>query len=644
MRLTISQRTRSILTAVAGVLLLVALAINGLAAPSWRDTGVAAALVIASVVAGTPIALRAIQALRVRAFSIDLLVTIAVVGALFIGEYVESAVVSFLFLFGAWLEARTLERTRRSLRDLVDLAPTRATVLRDGERVTVDAEDVLVGETVVVTSGERIAVDGIVTAGAADVSEAAITGEPVPVGKEPGDTVHSGTINDTGYLEVRAERVGDDTTFAHIIELVEEAQESRTRTQRFLERFAKVYTPAVIVLAILVLLISRDLEFALVFLVIACPGALVISVPVAVVAGLGNIAKHGVLVKSGEALEDLAAADTLVVDKTGTLTRGRPSVTDVQPVGPVSETELLTLAAALESTSEHHLARAVVAAATERGIPVGTATDVEVIKGGGLTGTVEGQRLTIGTTALLAQAGIDLAPAAAAHAERLEREGNTVVLVAAEAEVIGLIAIADELRPEAADAIAQLRQGGIRHVVMLTGDNEHTAALIAGKLGLDEVRARLLPEHKAEIVKELQAAGRKVAMVGDGVNDAPALATAEVGIAMGASGTDVSMETADVILLTDRLDQLAHANRAARATVRVMRQNTTLALVTVAVLIAAVLAKSVGLAGGMLVHEVSVLLVILNAVRLVRLRGPQSTPVPSAVTDPASPASKEPVA
>ena len=624
MVLTITQRTRSRIALVSGVLLVLALGAAQFAAPVgtvWRDV----ALVAASVLAGFPIAVRAWGALRAKAFSIDLLVTIAVIGALIIGEYVESAVVSFLFLFGAWLEARSLERTRASLRELVDLAPTRATVVRDGERVTVDADDVEVGETVIVTSGERIAVDGIVASGTASVTEASITGESVPVRKEPGDRVFAGTVAEAGYLEIEADHVGDETTFARIIELVEEAQESRTRRQRFLERFAQFYTPAIIVVAVIVLAWTRDLAFALTFLVIACPGALVISVPVAAVAGLGNIARHGVLVKDGEALEDLASVDTLVLDKTGTLTVGRPVVTSVHTIGDLPEQVLLGLTTSLESTSEHHLGRAIVAEAKSRRMPLRSdLSDVEVVPGLGLQARVDGHVVMAGRAGLLAERGVATRAHALEKATRLERQGATVVHVAVDGRHAGLIGVADEVREEAASAIAHLREGGIRHIAMLTGDNEHTARLVAGRLGIDEVHAGLLPADKAGIVGDLKAQGRRVVMVGDGVNDAPALATADVGVAMGGAGTDVSMETADVVIMTDRLDQLAHARRVAGATVRVMKQNTALALGTVFLLVAAVLLQLIQLAGGMLVHEISVLLVILNALRLIRLDGPRS--------------------
>lgn len=634
MSLTISQRTRTRIAFVSGALLIVALGLSlfgGAGAVVARD----ATLIVASVLAGFPIALRAWQALRVRAFSIDLLVSIAVIGALLIGEYVESAVVSFLFLFGAWLEARSLERTRASLRELIDLAPTQATVLRGGERVTVDADEVETGETVIITNGERIAVDGTVASGTAEVSEASITGEPIPVAKAAGDRVFAGTIAESGFLTVTADRVGDDTTFARIIELIEEAQDSKTRRQRFLDRFAQIYTPVIVVLSVVAFAWSQDLSFALTFLVIACPGALVISVPVAAVAGLGNIAKHGVLVKDGESLENLASANILVVDKTGTLTIGRPVVTSIGPTGFIAvpgmpgtldvldEESFLRLTATVESASEHHTARAIVAEAAARGVALSAElSDIDVVTGVGVAGTVDGHPVIVGRRSLLQDRGVYVSPEIIERATEQERSGTTVVHVAIDGEFAGLIGVADEVRAEAAAALASLRSRGIKRIIMLTGDNPHIAQLIGDRLGIDEVRASLMPEDKAEIVRELQATGGRIAMVGDGVNDALALATAEVGIAMGTAGTDVSVETADVVLLTDRLDQLAHAQHVAQATVRIMKQNTALALITVALLIAGVLLHVIQLAGGMLVHEASVLLVILNALRLAYIRGP----------------------
>lgn len=610
-----SGRTKFWIAITSGALLLVALGVHVAGLALVRDI----ALFTAAIVAGVPTAIRAFQALRAKAFSIDLLVTIAVVGALIIGEYVEASVVAFLFVFGAWLEARTLEKSRRSLRELIDLAPQQAHVLRDGEKVTVAAEDVLAGDRVLVHSGGTIAVDGTVAFGEAHVNQATITGEPLPVSRTVGDAVFSGTVLDNGYLEVIADRVGEETTFSHIIELVEEAQETKTKTQRFLDRFANIYTPTIVVLAVLVFVVTRDVEFALTFLVIACPGALVISTPVSMVAGLGNGARHGVLMKGGDALERLSKIDTIVFDKTGTLTRGTPEVTEVKAIND-DESRMLQLAAGLEVASEHPLGRTIVAEATLRGLDLpGSPDGVEVIKGGGIRGVVDGQMVAVGSRRVLADRGVTLASEAADYAEGRERDGNTVVFIAIGGELAGIISIADQIRPEAASAIAALRAKGVKRFVMLTGDNRHTAQRVAAELGIDEVRAELLPQDKVAAVNELKDLGHRVAMIGDGINDAPAIATADVGIAMGA-GTDVSIQTADVILMANRFDQLLHAYSLAKATVRNMKQNTAIALGTVVILLAGVLAQQVFMATGMLIHEISVIVVIVNAVRLVRYR------------------------
>ncbi|MGM9922109.1 MAG: heavy metal translocating P-type ATPase, partial [Bhargavaea sp.] len=348
-------------------------------------------LIFSTVIAGIPIALKALQALRMKAFSIELLVTIAVVGALFIGEYVESAAVTFLFLFGAYLEARTLEKTRKSLKDLIDMAPQEATVMRDGLERVIPAEEVEAGDRVLIRTGGKVPVDGRVDGGRAHLNEAAITGESVPAAKSDGDTVFSGTIVDSGYLEVIAEKTGDDTTFARIIELVEEAQDSKTKTQQFLEKFANIYTPGIVILSIIVYLITRNIELTLTFLVIACPGALVISAPVSIVAGIGNGAKNGVLFKGGESVEALAKTDTVVFDKTGTLTKGRPEVTAIDAFGGDAG-ELLRIIASAETASEHHLGRTIVEEAGRRGfIGLEQPEDVEIIKGHGLTAKVGGR-------------------------------------------------------------------------------------------------------------------------------------------------------------------------------------------------------------------------------------------------------------
>ncbi|WP_207343365.1 cation-translocating P-type ATPase [Arthrobacter sp. E3] len=626
-------RTKARIAAATGIMLIAALILHLLDLFPARDI----VLFASAITAGIPTAIRAFQALRAKAFSIDLLVTIAVVGALIIGEYVEAAVVSFLFIFGAWLEARTLEKTRRSLRDLVDMAPQEAQVVRDGVTLTVDVDDVVVGDHLVVQSGGKIAVDGVIATGRGLINEATITGEPVPASKSVGDRVYSGTIVDNGFIGVTAEQVGDDTTFAQIIELVEEAQETKTKAQRFLDKFAQIYTPAIVVMAAAVLVFTRDIEFALTFLVIACPGALVISTPVSMVAGLGNGARHGVLVKGGDALERLSKVDTLVFDKTGTLTRGRPEVTEVHPVGMFDADTALALAARLELASEHPLGRTIVEQAVERRMDV-TAhpTHVEVIKGGGIRGAVDGHQVAVGSRRVLAAMGVLLADSTDAHAVDRERLGNTAVFVVIDGVLAAVVSIADQIRPEAREAIAALRTAGIKQFYMLTGDNRHTAELVAAELGIDVAKAELLPQDKVRIVTELKAAGHKVAMVGDGINDAPAIATADIGLAMGA-GTDVSIQTADVILMGNRFDQLVHAYSLAKATVRNMKQNTVIALGTVVLLLAGVLTHQVFMATGMLVHEISVLVVIVNAVRLVRYRDKRA----AAATVPAAPLSAD---
>lgn len=608
-------KNKNILTFISGALLLSAL-ITYLINPASAVRDIL--LIIASVVAGVPIALKAFQALRMRAFSIDLLVTIAVVGAMIIGEYTEAAVVTFLFLFGHYLEGRTLNKTRASLKSLIDMAPLEVTVLRNGERVTIPADEVEIGDKVIVQPGGVIPVDGKVVSGQSLINEAAITGESVPVTKNEGDQVFSSTISDNGYLEIIAEKVGDDTTFSKIIELVEEAQETKAKTQKFMERFASYYTPGIIILSVLVWLLTLNAHLALTFLVIACPGALVISVPVSIVAGIGNGAKNGILIKGGDKMENLAKVNAMVFDKTGTLTKGKPQVTAIKAFG-IPEDELLQLAAAVETTSEHHLGRAVVEKSREKGIELeAKPSNVEIMKGHGLQAMLGSKHIYIGNKAGAEKLDIAVHDGVHNYMRSQQEKGNTAVIVAVDKEVMGVISIADQIREEAAETLQALRENRIHHMVMLTGDNKDVAQKVAHQLGIDHVYADLLPEDKVEKVSDCKKSGIKLAMVGDGINDAPAIATADVGIAMGGTATDVTMQTADVILMTDKLDKLPYAIQLAKATIRNMKQNTYFALITVALLLVGVLTNNVHLASGMLIHEVSVILVILNAVRLVR--------------------------
>ncbi len=569
-----------------------------------------------TLVAGIPIFKNAFEALKYKIVGIDALVTIAVTGALFIGEYWEAAAVTFLFMLGDYLESRTIEKTRSSIKALLDLAPDTARVIRDGEEVLVDPEDVLEGEVVLVKPGEKISVDGMVVEGNAYINQAAITGESLPVNRAQDESVFSGTIVESGYLKVRADRVGDDTTFARILEMVEEAQDKKAKTQKFLEKFSRYYTPGIIVLATLLYLVTRDLVLSLTLLVIACPGALVISTPVSIVAGIGNGAKHGVLVKGGEIMEKLGKIKVLAFDKTGTLTLGKPMVTEVLPFG-IEKNELLRIAAIAESYSEHPLGRAIINHAKDNiGKIEGNLEDAQIITGQGIKATIEGEEYFVGNRRLLVDNGYILDKYESILQDE-EDKGQTAILIGLNMNVLGIIAIADIVREDAKNLIKNIKSLGIDKVVMLTGDNERAAKAISKELGIDEWYSELLPEDKVKAVISLQEKYGATAMVGDGVNDAPALASAELGIAIGGAGKDVAMETADVVLMSEEIKRLSHAIGLSRATVRNMKQNIYFAIGVAALLLIGVLVKTVNLSFGMLVHELSVLLVIINAVRLL---------------------------
>lgn len=576
-------------------------------------------MVAAAVVAGAPVARAAWRALAARSLSIDLLVTLAATGALVIGEYWEAAAVTFLFAIGHALETRTLSRTRSALAELVASAPELAVVVREGRQVEVPAAQVAVGERVLVKMGAKVPVDGLVLEGTGALDESSITGESIPAEKSVGDKVFAGTVSRGGFLQVEASGVGAGTTLARIVHRVEEAQDAKAPTQLFMDRFARWYTPGILTMALAVGLLSRDVELALTLLVIACPGALVISIPVSVVAGIGRAAREGILIKGGEHLETAARIDAVALDKTGTLTEGRPELTDVVVLAPASSRrEVLAWAARAEAGSEHPLARAVLEAAAAEGLAgPGLPEHTEPVPGQGIAVTTGGRRVLVGNAALLERFGVDGGSAAPA-VEALALAGRTPMVVALDGEVLGVIAVADRVRERAGAMVAALRAARVREVAMLTGDAARVALAIGGQVGIEEIRAGLLPEDKLEAVRAMQARGRTVAMVGDGVNDAPALATADVGVAMGAAGSALAVETADIALMGDDLLKLPRSIALARRTVRVMRENIAVALVTVVLLLAGVFAGGVTMAVGMLVHEASVLLVIANAMRLLR--------------------------
>lgn len=557
----------------------------------------------------------------------NLLMTVAVAGAIIIGEWFEAATVAFLFALALTLESWSVGRARRAIAALLDLAPPTVRLVRpDGSETDMPVADVSPGDRFIVPAGERIALDGRVVAGASAVNQAPITGESVPVEKGPGAEVFAGTINGDGTLTIEATKAAEDTVLSRIIRLVEEAHARRAPSEQWVERFARVYTPAVMGLAILVFLVppltlggAWDDWFyrALVLLVIACPCALVISTPVSIVAALASSARAGVLIKGGAYIELPARLKAIAMDKTGTITRAEPVVAQVIPLGNHTEAELVARTAALEARSTHPLAHAILRYADQRGITVVSADDVQVLRGKGLTGTFDGEPFWLGSHRYVVERGQDT-PETAKQAEALETSGKTVIAVGNPRHVCGLIAVADTIRPEAREIVKQLHDASIAHVVMLTGDNRVTAEAIARDLGIDEVHAELLPEDKVRKIEELVARYGTVAMVGDGVNDAPALARADVGIAMGAIGSDAAIETADIALMTDDISKLPWLVRHAKRTLAIIRQNIVFSLGVKAIFVVLTFAGLATLWGAIAADLGASLLVVANALRLLR--------------------------
>jgi len=576
-------------------------------------------LIIASILGAAPIAIQAYQALKVKVVSIDVLVTIAVGGAFLIQNYEEAAIVTFLFLFGAFLEQRTLNKTRSAIKELTEMAPESALKLMDdGEFVEVEVDEVDVGDVLLVKTGAKVPVDGTVLTGEGSVNEASITGESIPVKKEKGSNVFAGTILDNGTIQIIADRVGEDTTFGKIIELVEEAQDSKSEAERFIDRFAKYYTPAVLVIAFIVWILSRDIELAITILVLGCPGALVIGVPVSNVAGIGNGARNGILLKGSEVISDFSRLDTIVFDKTGTLTVGKPSVAEKEYYGDNID-EALGYLASVERESDHPLAKAVLEEIGET--TFSTVENTEVVKGGGIVASVNGHKIAVGNAALMERENVKLDEKARADIARFERAGNSLVLAAVDGELKVLMGVRDRIRPGVKEDLTRLKKLGVKNLIMLSGDNQGTVDVVSRELGLTEAHGNMLPEDKSAYIKKLiEEKGQIVAFVGDGVNDSPSIALANIGIAMG-GGTDVAIETSDVVLMNSDFSRLPHALGLTKATARNMKQNIFIALGVVLVLLAGLLfSEWVNMSIGMLVHEASILVVILNGMRLLRYK------------------------
>lgn len=573
-------------------------------------------LIIASIFGVAPIAIQAFQALKVRVISIDILVTIAVIGAFLIQNYEESAIVTFLFLFGHFLEQRTLNQTRSAIKELTDMAPESALrQVSDGEFEEVEVDDVDEGDILLVKTGAKVPVDGTVLVGEGHINEASITGESVPTNKRVDSEVFAGTILENGTLQIRADRVGEDTTFGKIIELVEEAQDSKSEAERFIDRFSKYYTPAVLVISILVWVISRDVELAITVLVLGCPGALVIGVPVSNVAGIGNGARNGVLLKGSEVIHDFSRVDTVVFDKTGTLTIGNPEVAEIANYSD-NQKAVFGYLASVERESDHPLGKAILDY-------IGNTTyspveETEVVKGGGIIAKVNGHRIVIGNVALMEQENIILNKEAQKDIKEFEKNGNSLVLTAVDGSLEILMGIRDQIRPGVKKDLQALKKLGVKNLVVLSGDNQGTVNLVAKELELTEAHGHMLPEDKSSYIAKLQKEGQIVAFVGDGVNDSPSLALSDIGIAMG-SGTDVAIETSDVVLMNSDFSRLPHALGLTKATARNMKQNILIAVGVVLILLFSVFFSDwMNMSIGMLVHEGSILVVIFNGMRLLK--------------------------
>ena len=627
------RRGRLVLAVVSGLFWAGSLVADYLLEVEWLT----AALAVGAIASGGWYVIpRGIRAAMNRALDMNFLMSVAAIGAILIGEYEEAASVMFLFAVAQLLETYSMDRARNAIKALMDLSPAEATVLRAGREERVPVDRVAVDEMVVIRPGEKIPVDGEVLAGRSAVNQAPITGESIPVDKEPGAEVFAGSLNGEGALEVRSTKLASDTTLARITHSVEEAQASRAPSQSFVDRFARVYTPAVVLAAVLLAIVPPLMGFgtwgewtyrALALAVVACPCALVISTPITVVSGLAGAARRGILIKGGLHLENAGRVRVIALDKTGTLTEGEPAVVDITAVDGTDARAVLMLAAAAEARSEHPLARAILRRAQEEDVSYEPASDTSAVVGRGLRARVAGETVYVGSERLFGEMrALDerVRPVLDQH----EAAGRTVILVGAASDggkpvIRGVIAIADKVRPQAQAALRELHRAGVKRVVMLTGDNEGTARSVAESLGgpgvgVDEYRAQLLPEDKVRAVQELQRTHGLVAMVGDGVNDAPALATADLGIAMGSAGTDVALETADIALMADDLSKIAITIRLARKAEGIIRANIWFSLLVKAVFVVLAVSGVATLWMAVFADMGASLLVVLNGLRALR--------------------------
>jgi Cd2+/Zn2+-exporting ATPase len=581
---------------------------------------------IAIVIGGTSIFKTGLRNLVRFDFDMKTLMTIAIIGAAIIGEWREGAVVVFLFAISEALEAYSMNKARQSIRKLMDIAPPSALVKRGEEFVELLTEDITVGDILIVKPGQKIAMDGVVLTGSSTVNQAAITGESIPVVKTSGDNIFAGTLNEEGALEVTVTKLVGDTTIAKIIHLVEEAQAEKAPSQKFVDKFAKYYTPAIIVIAILVAIVppllggdwNAWIYQGLAVLVVGCPCALVVSTPVAIVTAIGNAARQGVLIKGGIHLEETGRLDVIAFDKTGTLTKGYPEVTDFITTETVNQDQLLSAIAAVESMSQHPLAKAVVNYAYQNGARKVDVSNFQSVTGKGAYAEIDGVITYIGSLNW-AQEHTSLPVTMLQQAASLQQQGKSVMAVVTGTAFSGLLAVADPIREESREVISQLKSIGIRHTVMLTGDHQVTAEAIAAELGVTDVRAGLMPEDKLTAIKQLSEQYGRVAMVGDGINDAPALAAASIGIAMGGAGTDAALETADIALMADDLGKLPYTMKLSRKTLRIIKENIMFALGLKIIALLLIIPGWLTLWIAIFADMGATLLVVLNSLRLLRV-------------------------
>jgi Cd2+/Zn2+-exporting ATPase len=560
-------------------------------------------------------------------FDMKTLMTIAIIGAAIIGEWREGAVVVFLFAVSEALEAYSMTKARQSIRQLMDIAPARAFIRRNGETMELGTEDIVIGDTLLVKPGQKIAMDGDVLTGYSSVNQAPITGESMPVFKKQGDEVFAGTLNEEGALEIRVTKRVEDTTIAKIIHLVEEAQAEKAPSQKFVDQFAKYYTPSIIVIALLVAVIpplfmgdwQAWIYQGLAVLVVGCPCALVVSTPVAIVTAIGNAAKQGVLIKGGIHLEEMGRLQAIAFDKTGTLTKGFPEVTDLSIEVSFTETEVIQKVASVEAYSGHPLARAIVTYASVQNIDHSPVENFHSVTGKGVIATVDSVEVAIGSLKW-AEESTTITDGVKADVKSLQQQGKSVMVVLFNHQYVGYLAVADTIRETSPTIIKKLRELGIKHMVMLTGDHPITAAAIAQMLNLTDVRAGLMPDEKLHAVKELRSEFGRVAMVGDGMNDAPALAAATVGIAMGGAGTDAALETADVALMADDLEKLPYTIQLSRKALRIIKENIMFALGLKIVALLLIIPGWLTLWIAIFADMGATLLVVLNSMRLLRIQ------------------------